>query len=69
MIEKKNIWLSKANWKSFLIHVWIALLWWSVTVLPQIQDLLTTDLWIEPSIVGAIIIILWVFIKKILNKK
>lgn len=69
MIKKENLWMSKANWGSFLVHSWIAVLGWIVAILPSIQEYMITDLGVDSSIAWAIIVILWVLLKKIVDKK
>ena len=64
-----NLWLSKANWKSFWIHVGITILWWVVTVLPAVQEYMVSDLNMDSAVAGALIVILGVFIKKFTDKK
>lgn len=66
---KENLWLSKANLISFLIHTGIVALGSLITVLPSIQEYMVTDLHMDSSIAWAATIIIWVLLKKIVDKK
>ena len=64
-----NLWMSNANWKSFLIHSGIALLWGVVASLPSIEEYMVSDLGTDPAIAGALVVIIWVLLKKFTDKK
>ena len=65
----KDFGLSKANWKSFLLHSGIAILWGVVASLPAIEEAMVADLGADPAIAGAIVVILGVLLKKLTDKK
>ena len=78
MAKKKNLWMSKANWKSWLIHTGITVgttaLWWLAVAFqsPEFKDLLVNQFGDQTwTLVFSVVwlIIVSTFVKKFTDKK
>ena len=76
--KKSNLWMSKANWKSWLIHtgitIWTTALGWLAVAFqsPEFKDLIIGQFGEQTGMLvfGVIgLIIAWTFAKKFTDKK